>query len=371
MPSPIPELASTEALIAHLDRVGDLRGAVVEGVDLGECDLDWDEIGVDGAVFIACIFPAGDIALRLQARGAVVVPDLTEDRPYRVYPSRLYSYEELIAVDEEIDAWFRAHPVPLGPVEAISQRLHDTAMTDAIYELIQPEDRPRRRVVGIMGGHGIRRDAPEYEAVVRLGHGLTAEGFFVATGGGPGLMEGANLGAYLTRGGEGAIEDALAVLATAPSVSHDDYAAAAELVHRAHARGEGGDSLAIPTWLYGHEPVGRFATHIAKYFANSIREDGLLQIADDGVVFARGGAGTVQEIFQDAAINAYSPPEQRAPMVFLGREFFTSSGIWELARTQAATADPPYDELLTLTDDVEEAVAAIAATGSAVDAERA
>jgi predicted Rossmann-fold nucleotide-binding protein len=342
---------------------------VVEGVDLRECDLRWDDIPVGGAVFIACIFPPGDVALRLQARGAVVVPDLTEDRPYRVYPSRLYSYEELIAADEEIDAWFRAHPLPLSPVEAIAQRLHDTAMTDAIYELIQPEAGEAKRVVGIMGGHGVRRDEPEYEAVVRLTHGLTAEGFFVATGGGPGLMEGANLGAYLTRGGEEAIAEALAILAEAPSVLHDDYGEAAERVHRAHADGTGGESLAIPTWLYGHEPVGRFSTHIAKYFANSIREDGLLQIADYGVVFARGGAGTVQEIFQDAAINAYSPPEERAPMVFLGREFFTTSGIWDLARTQAAAAEPSYVHLLTLTDDVDEAVGAIA-EASAIDAER-
>jgi predicted Rossmann-fold nucleotide-binding protein len=362
----ITELASREALLAHLGRHGDLRGTVVEGVDLGDCDLDWGELDVEGAVFIACTFPSGDVALLLQARGAVVVPDLaagsgTVPRPYRVYPSRLYSYEELNAVDAEINAWFRAHPVPLSPVEAIAQRLHDTAMTDATYELIQPEAGERRRVVGIMGGHGVRRDAPEYEAVVRVGHGLTEAGFFVATGGGPGLMEAANLGAYLTRGGLAAIDDALALLAAAPTVYDERYWEAAEAVHAAHADAAGGESLAIPTWLYGHEPIGRFATHLAKYFANSIREDGLLQIADCGIVFARGGAGTVQEVFQDAAINAYSPAEERAPMVFLGRDFFTRSGIWQLMREQAAAADPPYDHLLTLTDDVEEAVGAIAA----------
>ena len=47
---------------------------------------------------------------------------------------------------------------------------------------------------------------------------------------------------------------------------------------------------------------------------------------------------------------------ERSPMVFLGREFFTASGIWEVARAQAAGADPPYDELLTLTDEPAEAV---------------
>ncbi len=65
-------------------------------------------------------------------------------------------------------------------------------------------------------------------------------------------------------------------------------------------------SVGIPTWLYGHEPPAVFATHIAKYFANSIREDGLLAIANHGVIFAPGSAGTTQEIFQDAAQNHYA-----------------------------------------------------------------
>jgi predicted Rossmann-fold nucleotide-binding protein len=359
--SPIPELESAEKVLAHLSAHGDLRGAVVEGVDLRGCDLDWEAVDVAGAVFLACTFPEDETALWLQMNGAVVVPDLSEGRPYRVYPSQLYSYERLIESDLEIDAWFKAHPIPLSPVEAIAQRLHDTAMTDATYELIAPDESEPRRVVGIMGGHNLRRDDPEYVAVVRLGHALTEAGFFVATGGGPGAMEAGNLGAYLTRGGPDAVDAALEELAAAPSVEHPDYGAAAERVHAEHAGGEGGESLAIPTWVYGHEPLGRFATHIAKYFANSIREDGLLQIADHGVVFARGGAGTVQEVFQDAAINTYSPPEQRAPMVFLGRDFFTATGIWELARAQAAAADPPYEHLLSLADDVDEAVAAIAA----------
>ena len=118
-----------------------------------------------------------------------------------------------------------------------------------------------------------------------------------------------------------------------------------------------GESLAIPTWLYAGEPVGRFASHIAKYFANSIREDGLLRIADAGIVFAPGGAGTVQEVFQDGAINAYSEPEHRAPMAFFGAGHFQETGIWDLALAMAKRAVPPYDELLTITDDPAEAVA--------------
>lgn len=355
-------MAELEAfLAAH----GHLRDVVVQGVDLARAEVDWHQVEVARAVFIACPMPE-PVTHALLRSGAVVIPDLRDDRPYSVYPSGLYTPEALIegGRDELIRIWFEhslaGGPEPAGPVEAIAQRLHDAAMTDAIFDLIRPEDGEPRRVVGIMGGHAVTRDSDEYAAVVRLAYGLTGAGCLVATGGGPGVMEAGNLGAYLTRAGSAAaIEEALATLAPASSVEHPGYGEAAERVHSTLAGRAGGESLAVPTWLYGHEPIGRFATHVAKYFANSIREDGLLRMSVEGVVFARGGPGTVQEIFQDAAINAYARPAERAPMVFLGRDFFTSNGIWDVMRSQAAGAKPPYDELLTLTDDVDEAIAAI------------
>lgn len=78
-----------------------------------------------------------------------------------------------------------------------------------------------------------------------------------------------------------------------------------------------GTSIAIPTWLYGHEPPTPLATSFAKYFENSIREDGLLAVAHHGVLYARGSAGTIQEIFQDAAQNYYKSVNYFSPMVFL------------------------------------------------------
>jgi predicted Rossmann-fold nucleotide-binding protein len=212
-----------------------------------------------------------------------------------------------------------------------------------------------------MGGHAVRRDDTSYRAVTEIGYRLTAAGLMVVTGGGPGIMEAGNLGAFLTRSGErGVIDRALDVLAAAPSVENPGYGDRADEVHAEHAGGPGGRSLAIPTWLYGHEPVGRFASHIAKYFANSIREDGLLRVAGAGIVFSPGGAGTVQEIFQDLAVNAYAPAAQRAPMVFLGSGWFRDNGIAAVVERFAAAAEPPFDELVTITDSVETAVAAIA-----------
>ena len=63
-----------------------------------------------------------------------------------------------------------------------------------------------------------------------------------------------------------------------------------------------------------------FATHIAKYFANAVREAMLLELCNGGIVFLPGPAGTMQEIFQDACENYYGAPETMTPMVLVGGE---------------------------------------------------
>jgi len=350
---------------AELERVladrGHLRDLVFQGMDLGAVEVDWARVDVKRSVFVACEFPSAEVEATVRKRGAAVIPNLRDKRPYSVYPPRLYTYEELAPADAAIQRWFNRHgvPDPYEPIEAIAQRLHDTAMTDGIGDFLSARD--PERVVGIMGGHSAGRDTADYERVVRLAHRLTAAGYLVVTGGGPGIMEAGNLGAYLTRAGdEREIDRALKRLRQAPVLGRG-YAKAAEDVHArlAGGRRKGGKSLAIPTWNYEGEPIGRFATHIAKYFANSIREDGLLRIARAGVVFAPGGAGTVQEVFQDGTINAYSKAADQAPMLFVGCEHFAGSGIYALAASMAERAPTPYRHLLALTDDLDEALAHI------------
>ncbi|MEZ4986428.1 MAG: hypothetical protein R2795_15550 [Saprospiraceae bacterium] len=113
--------------------------------------------------------------------------------------------------------------------------------------------------------------------------------------------------------------------------------------------------MAIPTWFYGHEPSNLFASHIAKYFSNSIREDTLLAIALYGIIFAPGSAGTTQEIFMDAAQNHYATFNYYSPMVFLGRQRYeVDTLIYPLVR-QLAWGKPHYD-LLHLSDDPMEIV---------------
>lgn len=367
----LTEIETAAELTDHLAASGHLRRVVIEGVDLGEVEIDWSAVDVRDSFFIGCRTPDAEVALALHRGGAAAIPELGAGRPFQIYPPHLYTYEDLVGggIDQAVQQYFdkcrslTGSPEPDEPIEAIAQRLHDTAMTDAIWELVAADGEPARRMVGIMGGHATRRDDPAYWAVAALAYAVTEAGFTVATGGGPGVMEAGNLGAYLTRGeGPGSLDAARELLETAPTVFDAEYGARAEAVHRRYADGSadlGGVSLAIPTWLYENEPVGRFASHIAKYFANSIREDGLLRVARSGIVFAPGGAGTVQEVFQDLSINTYAEPPQRAPMVFLGVDHFTASGVHDVVSRIAAASDPPFDELVTITDDVDEALAGL------------
>ena len=102
-----------------------------------------------------------------------------------------------------------------------------------------------------------------------------------------------------------------------------------------------------------------FASHVAKYFANSVREDGLLAIASHGVVYAPGSAGTVQEVFMDACQNHYGTFALISPMVMLGVEHWTTRlPVWPLM--QAMSAGKPWGELIGLCDRGDEVLAFLA-----------
>src|SRR5215213_10021067 len=141
-----------------------------------------------------------------------------------------------------LDHGFRSPPA----AEALAQRLHDHAVDVALSELLCAE--PRRRVVGIMGGATTPRSDPWYRRVAELARALTRAGYLVASGGGPGSMEAANLGAFLAQHEDGALDEALSILARVPAYEGDPLpymAAAAEAFDRL---GPGAESVAIPTW---------------------------------------------------------------------------------------------------------------------------
>ena len=52
------------------------------------------------------------------------------------------------------------------------------------------------KLVGVMGGHSLLRTDPMYRDIVHIGRELSREGFLMVTGGGPGAMEAAHVGAH-------------------------------------------------------------------------------------------------------------------------------------------------------------------------------
>lgn len=124
----------------------------------------------------------------------------------------------------------------------------------------------------------------------------------------------------------------------------------------------GGPSVGIPTWFYGHEPPNPFAAHLAKYFSNATREDGLLARCTAGVVFLPGAAGTVQEIFDNATPNYYGSRGEPTPMVLVDREHWTQRlPAWPLLRSLAQ--ERAMESRIALVDRIEEAPEALKRLG--------
>ncbi len=278
--------------------------------------------------------------------------------PVDPHRDRLYRGEDLYdaaTYDESLDRraylWARADE---GPDALLARVLHDEGIDRALGEWVRD-----RRVVGVMGGHAVQRGQPAYADAARLGRLLAAE-HTVATGGGPGAMEAANLGARMSTTPPASLETALATLATAPVFqdSVDAWAAAArEVIVGGPA--DPVPSLGVPTWHYGHEPPNLFASAIAKYFRNALREAILLLVCDAGIVFLPGAGGTVQEIFQDACENYYADESAVARMVLVGRRYWTETlPAWPLLK--ALARGRPMEDHVHLVDTVDEAAALFA-----------
>lgn len=361
---PVIELESLSAFDEHLEQHNSLADTACQGLDLRERSWRLFEADVREAFFLGCQLE-GSALEYLNDQGACVFP-VIDGLPFRSFRGDLYDVAELYAGYEPGDHQsyeitpdarsYRQHKstvASLHVVGTLAERIHDHAVDNALHQhlaRVGPES-----VVAIMGGHGLARTDDAYIQVAQLGRALTADGFYVATGGGPGAMEAANLGAWMAPHPPEALDQALSVLAGASAFEPvGEWLDTAFEVRARWPQAEPGlgSSLGVPTWHYGHEPPNVFATEIAKYFANSIREDGLLAIALAGVVFAPGSAGTIQEVFQDAAQNHYESFGKVSPMVFLDIEYWTSvKPIYPVL--QYLAADKPYGDVLTAFDDIE------------------
>jgi predicted Rossmann-fold nucleotide-binding protein len=280
--------------------------------------------------------------------------------PFDPLRRRLYSQDELFrqidlrpeslthALDYRIYRFFvmEGSERPISPFVGMMEGVHDNSIGQAVIPLLEDQTRTPKeqpRLVGVMGGHKLARGSAGYVQVARIARALAGEGIVMVSGGGPGAMEATHLGASFGNEPDHVLHEAIASLQRSaeklpalsglvsksgtfdPKLRNELHGWLWPALMLARDRGTRAKrSLSLPTWHYGFEPTSPFATDIAKYFQNSLREDGLVTVCGDGIVYSEGKAGTLQEIFQDAAQNYYRSIRGRfSPMVFLGRK------LWE------------------------------------------
>ncbi|MFW5474446.1 LOG family protein [Knoellia sp. CPCC 206450] len=357
----------------EIETLGDLdaalsSGAPLAGLRIQDLDLTGHEdqllarTDLEALVVLGGrLSPALDAHLRLH--GALVFPT-DPHAPVNPYRATLYQPHELYdglaerGYEQTPDAlayhWSRDATLHHDVFVSLLRAIHDDSVSDALTEFLGGSP-----VVGVMGGHALSRDGDAYAGAARLGHRLATAGLVVATGGGPGAMEAANLGALCPN--EEVLRDTLGRLAGIPSFrpSIDDWAGIALRVHDEVLRQPVADSrvrsIGIPTWFYGHEPPNVFCNGIAKYFSNAVREDGLLARSTAGLVVLHGAAGTVQEIFQSVTPLYYAEAERTLPpLVLVGVEHWSRDvPVWHAI--EALGRDRGLGQVVHLVDTVEEA----------------
>jgi predicted Rossmann-fold nucleotide-binding protein len=390
-PNPIrTELESGAAVQTRLNTVGATwHDVVIQSVDLVPVDAVLSKAALAGCHFLGCdVGPlVADVIAQSQRdsdarKHCLVFPNMPW-LPFNPYRGNMYQAEELVgkftsedlatqkpiyegSVDWKSYKSF-ADPADTRPFTndsvdtVLARRLHDTSISDALDDLLTPirekQAGAKKGIVAIMGGHDMLRlekikgstggtklgdddwegmtDDSVYTRVALLAWKLSQPdeegkpGYLLVSGGGPGAMEAANLGAYFASRTLADLRSAIKKLEDFKEFKSGksvDWLIPAMKVRRDFPLSAADElkcqSVGIPTWSYGHEPPNPFATHIAKYFENSVREEGLLAIATHGVIFAEGNAGTVQEIFQDACQNYYTTYGTAAPMILFGQDYW-------------------------------------------------
>jgi uncharacterized protein (TIGR00730 family) len=172
--------------------------------------------------------------------------------------------------------------------------------------------------VSIFGSARMARTAPEYQATVALARGLAKQKLAVITGGGPGIMEAANKGA-----------------------------AAA-----------GGRSVGLNIQLPSEQRGNRYANVPMNFHYFFARKVSFVKYSI-GFVFMPGGFGTLDE-FAEIVTLVQTERIPRYPMILFGREFWNGMLRWMRTSMLHNGYIGPHDlDLVTVTDDVEEAIAVI------------
>lgn len=326
------EIKSQEQLMQVMSQPSEkpLRRIAFHGVNFREMPEQALGHQYRECIFLACQLPHG---FKSRLTDSLVFPDMGE--LFR-FQTELYTADTLYegyevgqpaTIEKCFDGRVYKHYLERGKQstdikETLARTLHDHSISNALHHFL--DNYRETDIVGVMGGHGMKRTDEHYKRIANISKALTERGKLMISGGGPGAMEATHLGAWMAGRSDNELSEAFSMLADAPCFSDASWLDSAMHVRERFPQTRGYESVGIPTWLYGHEPSTPLATRIAKYFDNSIREDGILTIAKGGIIFSPGSAGTLQEIFQDAVQNHYLSFGFASPMVFMDKGYWQS-----------------------------------------------
>ncbi len=348
------------------DSLQEIRQCAFQNLDLENHEHKLSRLHISDSIFMGCRISNSFTRKLIESKNHIF-PKM--DVPFETYPAKLYTNETIYndfdpdrpdSYNQTYDKLVYDHYVENGRYspdsiyETLARRLHDHSITDALMDIL--DTIPPKKTVAIMGGHSLSRNSPDYFKVAQIAKKLSEKGFFMLTGGGPGAMEAAHLGTWFDSYSIEALQNAIEILSEAPMYNDKNWLQKAFVVISQFPKKSGKEEdIGIPTWLYGHEPPTPFASKIAKYFANSVREEGLLALAKGGIIYTPGSAGTIQEIFQDATQNHYNSYGIISPMIFYNKEFWTKEKpVYPLLTKLAKGFE--YGSLLSISDNVDDIV---------------
>ena len=324
----IEELYDLRQQMSHNET---LRHCAFQAINFEKCGFPLENYRFEDCLFMGCIIPPRMYFAMDEA--CIVLPRVK--MPYKVFPNKLYNAQSLYlhykpgyhetyytCYDTIVYDRYMAMGKETGDIkETLCRLLHDHSISNAIDRFVADYD--EKDIVAVMGGHAVKRTEPTYHQIAEVSKRLTELGKLMVSGGGPGAMEAVHLGAWMAGRSEAELEDAFSILAPTPTFREKGWLTTAWQVMDKYPRDPQFHSLGIPTWFYGHEPATPFASQIAKFFDNSLREDCIISLPKGGIIYTPGSAGTFQEIFQDAAQNHYKTLGVASPMVFLGSQYYT------------------------------------------------
>lgn len=248
-------------------------------------------------------------------------------------PPKVFAYGPTNAVQspvERIQHWMTAPTVSTSPLASRSEMLQQN-MNWRIFrimaEFVEGFDFLARytKTVSIFGSARASFANPAYQEAKKLGYLLGKQGFAIITGGGPGIMEAGNWGAYE---------------AGAPSVG-------------------------LNIELLASERSNQYIKE-SRAFHHFFTRKVMLAAAAQAYIFFPGGFGTFDELFEIVTLIQTGKMDRRVPTILVGKAFWQPLIDWI---TQAAWDDNLYIDkqeldLLQLVDSAEEAYAIVMATVS-------